>query len=167
MALNSERIFSIAEVGGAQAHAIHESDVEAAKFTVGICAQVVQSATLDAAATAASKNDWQLPGIVCVTVKEAAGEHDHAVFEQGALTFIGSLHFSQGLSPKFDLMLVHALIQAETVLVIGMMRKFVNAAADAIQTGEAHVGEVVVHHERGYTSAVHLEGQNHDIKHEP
>lgn len=140
--------------------------MKAAQFTIGIRAKVVQAAPLNAAATAASEHDGQLPGIVCVAVKEAAGEHDHAVFQEGAFAFIRGLHFSQGFTPKLDLMLVHALIQAEAVLIIGMMRKLMNTAADAIEAWEAHVGEVVVHHERGHTGAVHLESQNHDVKHQ-
>ncbi len=41
-----------------------------------------------------------------------------------------------------------------------------DAAADAVEAGEAHVGEVVVHHEGGHAGAVHLEGEEHDVEHE-
>lgn len=41
-----------------------------------------------------------------------------------------------------------------------------NAATDAVEAGEAHVREVIVHHESGDTRAIHLEGEEHDVEHE-
>ena len=149
-----------------QAHAVHEGDVQAAEFAIRIGAVVVEATALNAASTAAGEDDGELSRIVRVAVEETAGEHDHAVFEQGALTFIRGLHFGERLAPEFHLVLVHALIHVEAVLVIGVMRQFMDAAADAVEAGESHVGKIVIHHERGNAGAVHLEGEHHDVEHE-
>lgn len=148
------------------AHAVHEGDVEAAEFAVFVFAEVVEAAALDGAAASAGEDDGELSRIVRVAVHEAAGEQDHAVFQQGALAFVRGLHLGEELGPEFDLMFVHALIHAEAMLVAGMVGELVDAAADAVEAGEAHVREVVVHHEGGDARAVHLEGEEHDVEHE-
>ncbi len=147
-------------------HAVHEGDVEAAEFAVLVLAEVVEAAALDGAAATAGEDDGELSRIVRIAVHEAAGEQDHAVFEQGTLPFVRGLHLGEELGPEFDLMLIHALIHAQAVLITRVMRQLVDAAADAVEAGEAHVREVIVHHEGGHTGAVHLESEEHDVEHE-
>ncbi len=147
-------------------HAIHKGQVEVAEFAVGIGAEVVVAGSLDGAAALACEDDGELGGVVGVAVPEAAGEEDHAVFQQGPLAFVGGLHFGRELAPEFNLVLVDALIHFQPMVVSRMVGKFVDAAADAVQAGETHVRQVVIHHERGHAGAIHLEGQQHDVKHE-
>ena len=101
-----------------------------------------------------------------IPVKEAARQQDHAVLQQGAFSLAGCLHFGEGFPPQFDLVFVDPLIHGEPGLIAGMVGQFVDAPADAIQSGEAHIGKVVVHHEGGNPGAVHLESQHQDVEHE-
>ena len=109
-------------MGGFHSHAIHQGDVESAELPVGILAEIVETAALNGAAAIAGEHNGELPRIVRVAVHEAAGEQDHAVFQQGTLAFVRSLHLGEEFRPEFDLMLIHPLIKAQTMLVIGMVR---------------------------------------------
>ena len=104
-----------------EAHAVHEGNVEAAHFAVRIGAVIVEAAALNGATTSAGEDNGELAGVVGVAVEEAAGEHDHAVFQQRALAFVGGLHFAEEFAPELHLVLVHTLIHVEAVLIIGVM----------------------------------------------
>lgn len=121
---------------------------------------------LDSAAAVAYKDDGELGGVMGIAVPEAAGEEDHAVFQQGALAFVGDLHFSEELAPELHLVLVNALIHFQSMVVSRVVGQFVDAAADTVQAGEAHVRQVVIHHERRHVGAIHLKGEEHDVEHE-
>ena len=104
-----------------QAHAVHQCDVKTAEFAIRVGAVVVEAAALNGAATAAGEDYGEFSGVMRIAVEEAAGEHDHAVFEEGSFAFIGGLHFGEGFAPQFDLMLIHTLVHVEAMLVIGVM----------------------------------------------
>lgn len=148
-------------------HSVHQGEVETAEFAVGILAEIVGLAALDRASPTSGEDDGELTRVVGVAVHEAAREDDHAVVEKGALAFVRCRHFLEELGPEFHLELIHLLIVCETGLVAGVVGELVDARGDSLEAGETHVREIVVQHEGRDTGAVHLEGEEEDVEHEP
>ena len=141
--------------------------MQAAELAVLVLLVELEGATAaQGAAAAAGEHERQLGGIVGVAVEQAGGEQDHAVFEQGALAFLGGLHLLQRLGPDLDHELVALLVAGEALGVVGVVGELVLAALHADEP-EVHVRQVVRQHVGDDAGAVHLEGQHHDVEHEP
>ena len=124
---------------GLEPHTIHEREVKPAELAVRIFTVVVVAIALDGAAAASGEDDWELPGVVGIAIKETARQHDHAVVQERSFAFVRGLHFGEEFSPQFDLEFVDLLIHGEAVFIACVVGQFMDTTADAIETGEAHV----------------------------